>query len=313
MAEFDDQQKQWLQGFVSGIEARKAADKLARRSAAGGSGGEAGQAIGPDALQHAAQDRTVAAGGKLVAEETAKRQRHPLDRWDEVVGRAGAGQFPKGVDVFLTKYQGLFYVAPAQDSFMCRLRIPNGILNAWQMRGLADAIVAHPGVVLGICGGFQMLCRRIEDTVESRCGTVEGLGLLDADIVFAGDKELRLWEVPLAGYEIHHGQVARCTEETWFEADGGAQGYVRGRVFGTHWHGLLDNDDFRRNWLMVAAVNRPGFRVAPDVSVPARRDAQLDVMADLLTAHLDLDAVLGLLDGSTPPRPTITSALDHLP
>ena len=158
-----------------------------------------------------------------------------------------------------------------------------------------------------------MLCRRIEDTVESRCGTVEGLGLLDADIVFAGDKELRLWEVPLAGYEIHHGQVARCTEETWFEADGGAQGYVRGRVFGTHWHGLLDNDDFRRNWLMVAAVNRPGFRVAPDVSVPARRDAQLDVMADLLTAHLDLDAVLGLLDGSTPTRPTITSALDHLP
>lgn len=182
-----------------------------------------------------------------------------------------------------------------------------------RMRGLADAIVAHPGVVLGICGGFQMLCRRIEDTVESRCGTVEGLGLLDADVVFAGDKELRLWEVPLAGYEIHHGQVARCTEETWFEADGGAQGYVRGRVFGTHWHGLLDNDDFRRNWLMVAAANRPGFRVAPDVSVPARRDAQLDVMADLLTAHLDLDAVLGLLDGSTPTRPTITSALDHLP
>ena len=49
-------------------------------------------------------------------------------------------------------------------------------------RGLADAIVAHAGAVLGICGGFQMLCRRIDDTVESRCGTVEGLGLLDADI-----------------------------------------------------------------------------------------------------------------------------------
>jgi len=74
-----------------------------------------------------------------VAEETAKRAKHPLDRWDEVVARAEAGQFPKGVDVFLTKYQGLFYVAPAQDSFMCRLRIPNGILNAWQFRGLADA------------------------------------------------------------------------------------------------------------------------------------------------------------------------------
>lgn len=141
MSDFDDQQKQWLQGFVSGIEARKAADKLAGRDA----GGPAAEPIGPDALQHAAQDRAVAAGGRLVAEETAKRARHPLDRWDEVVGRAEAGQFPKGVDVFLTKYQGLFYVAPAQDSFMCRLRIPNGILTAGQMLGLADAADSFGG------------------------------------------------------------------------------------------------------------------------------------------------------------------------
>jgi ferredoxin-nitrite reductase len=141
MSEFDDQQKQWLQGFVSGIEARKAADKLASRAP----GAVAAQAIGPDALQYAAQDRAVAAGGKLVAEETAKRARHPLDRWDEVVGRAEAGQFPKGIDVFLAKYQGLFYVAPAQDSFMCRLRIPNGIFNARQMRGLADAADSFGG------------------------------------------------------------------------------------------------------------------------------------------------------------------------
>ena len=141
MSEFDDQQKQWLQGFVSGIEARKAADKLASRAPAA----PAAQPIGPDALQYAAQDRAVAAGGKLVAEENAKRARHPLDRWDEVAGRAEAGQFPKGIDVFLTKYQGLFYVAPAQDSFMCRLRVPNGILSAWQMRGLADAADSFGG------------------------------------------------------------------------------------------------------------------------------------------------------------------------
>jgi ferredoxin-nitrite reductase len=141
MSEFDDQQKQWLQGFVSGIEARKAADKLASRAP----GAPAAQPIGPDALQHAAQDRAMAAGGRLVAEETAKRTRHPLDRWDEVVARSEAGEFPKGIDVFLTKYQGLFFVAPAQNSFMCRLRIPNGIFNAWQMRGLADAADSFGG------------------------------------------------------------------------------------------------------------------------------------------------------------------------
>ena len=128
MSDFDDQQKQWLQGFVSGLEARKAADRLTGRA----SSTPAGQTSGPDALQHGAQDRAVAAGGKLVVEETAKRARHPFDRWDEVVGRAEAGQFPKGIDVFLTKYHGLFYVAPAQDSFMCRLRMPNGIVTARQ-------------------------------------------------------------------------------------------------------------------------------------------------------------------------------------
>ncbi len=144
MSDFDDQQKQWLQGFVSGIEARKAADKLAGRAAAP-AGQPGSQLTGPDALQHAAQDRAVAAGGKLVAEETAKRQRNPLDLWDDVAARAEAGQFPKGIDVFLTKWQGLFYVAPAQKSFMCRLRVPNGILNAWQMRGLADAADSFGG------------------------------------------------------------------------------------------------------------------------------------------------------------------------
>ncbi|WP_421996146.1 NirA family protein [Reyranella sp.] len=157
MTGFDDQQKQWLQGFVSGIEARKAADRLSGRAPAA-----AGVApVGPDALQHAAQDRAVAMGGKLVAEETAKRQRHPLDRWDEVVARAEAGQFPKGIDVFLTKFQGLFYVAPAQDSFMCRLRIPNGILNAWQMRGLAEAARAFGGSYADVTTRANLQIREI--------------------------------------------------------------------------------------------------------------------------------------------------------
>src|SRR5882724_13244781 len=133
MTEFTDQQKRWLEGFTSGLAARKAATPAAAVAPA------AVQPIGPDALQYAAQDRAVAAGGKLVAEEKAKRQRHPLDRWDEVVERSERAEFPKGIDVFLTKYHGLFYVAPAENSFMCRLRMPNGIMNAWQMRGLADA------------------------------------------------------------------------------------------------------------------------------------------------------------------------------
>ncbi len=185
---------------------------------------------------------------------------------------------------------------------------------AWlRERGLADAVVAHAGAgkaVLGLCGGFQMLCRRIDDAVESRSGAVDGLGLLDADITFHPDKALRRWVGgALNGYEIHHGRVSRSLEDGWFEAGGEIQGYRRGSVFGTHWHGLMDNDAFRRGWLAEAAeaAGRSGFDVATDVSVQARRDAQLDLMADLLTAHCDLDALLALLDDPPPSAPVISS------
>ncbi len=190
---------------------------------------------------------------------------------------------------------------------------------AWlRAGGLAEAVTAHARagrVVLGICGGFQMLCRRIDDTVESGRGTVDGLGLLEADIEFAADKELRRWDGPLSGYEIRHGRVVRSEEQSWFVAGGAAQGYARGGVFGTHWHGLLDNDRFRREWLSLAAAlaGRPGFQVATNVRASARRDAQLDLMADLLAAHLDVSALLALIDGGPPGGPVITSAVGRLP
>ncbi len=186
---------------------------------------------------------------------------------------------------------------------------------AWlRERGLAAAIARHARAgrpVLGICGGFQMLCRCIDDPVESGAGQVDGLALLDADIVFRQAKTLRRWSSPLAGYEIHHGHVARCDEEPWFAAGPDPQGLRRGAVFGTHWHGLFDNDDFRRAWLsaVAGAAGRGGFVVTPDTDVAGRRDAQLDTIADLLAAHLDVDTVLGLLDGPAPQRRSISIGL----
>ncbi|MCV7261349.1 cobyric acid synthase [Mycobacterium shimoidei] len=178
-------------------------------------------------------------------------------------------------------------------------------------RGLAESIASHAASgrpVLGICGGFQMLCRWIDDPVESGSGRVPGLGLLAAEIQFAAPKVVRRWQSGLTGYEIHHGRVSSCAEATWFDADGSPHGYRRDHVFGTHWHGLFDNDVFRRQWLSVAAAaaGRDGFVVADDIDVSACRDLQLDLMADLLAAHLDIRAVMRLLDDGPPPRPTLT-------
>jgi adenosylcobyric acid synthase len=181
-------------------------------------------------------------------------------------------------------------------------------------RGLADAIADHTArgrPLLGICGGFQMLCRRIDDDVESRAGEVVGLGLLDADIAFAAQKTLRRWETPLYGYEIHHGRLLRCTDDEWRAGDVPV-GVRRGHVYGTHWHGLLDNDEFRRRWLaeVAAGAGRTSFVVADDIDVAARRDAQFDVMADLLISHVDVDAVLALLEHGAPRRSTIVTRLE---
>lgn len=132
MDDFSEEQKQYLQGLASGL-AIAGLNKAAPATA----GAAADMPAGPERLHFEAQNRFTAAGKKLVAEEQAKRARHPLDRWDELRARAHKGEYPKGTDVFLTKFHGLFYVAPAQDSYMLRLRIPCGILGAHQLRGVA--------------------------------------------------------------------------------------------------------------------------------------------------------------------------------
>ena len=90
---------------------------------------------------------------------------------------------------------------------------------AWlRDRGLADAVTerARAAAVLGICGGYQMLAGQIDDQVESRRGTVDGLGLLPVRVRFGPEKILgrpqgRALGAPVAGYEIHHG-VAEITD-----------------------------------------------------------------------------------------------------
>jgi adenosylcobyric acid synthase len=189
---------------------------------------------------------------------------------------------------------------------------------AWlRERGLADAITerARAGLpVLGICGGYQMLAEVIDDPVESRLGRVDGLGLLPVRVVFGPAKRLgrptgRALGAPVAGYEIHHG-IAEVTDPA---AEPFLDGCRRGAVWGTSWHGVLENDDFRRAFLAeVAALAGRGFTPAPGTSFAAVRQARLDVLGDLVADHMDTAALSALITGGAPPgMPSLLVSLNH--
>ncbi|MFW0796333.1 cobyric acid synthase [Gordonia sp. CPCC 205515] len=190
-------------------------------------------------------------------------------------------------------------------------------------RGIGAALVdrarrARP--IIGICGGFQMLGRRIDDPVEyPGHGVVDGLGILDLDVTFHADKTLRqvrghAEQTAVDGYEIHHGRVTRSAERPWIVDDTlGPEGAVVGPVRGTHWHGLLANDAFRRDLLRRIAdeAGKPDFDVATDTVVDRVRTAQVDLIADLLDAHIDLTALTDIIEhGASADLPTITHHLD---
>ncbi len=140
--DFSVDQKRFLEGFMSGAAAlRQARD------------GADATPSGPDAEHIRAQNETVAAGGKLVDQEKWKREEHPFDAYRRLKEQARNDEFPKPQDNFRWRYYGLFYVAPAQDSYMCRLRIPNGVLTHWQFAG-----AAHIAERLG--GGYAHVTTR---------------------------------------------------------------------------------------------------------------------------------------------------------
>ncbi|GLZ45053.1 cobyric acid synthase [Actinomycetospora sp. NBRC 106375] len=186
---------------------------------------------------------------------------------------------------------------------------------AWlRSTGLADAVAAHAREgkpVLGVCGGYQMLGRRIHDPhgVETTPGTVDGLGLLDLEVTFDVAKHLgtpagvALGE-PVTFYEIHHGRELRSGAAAPLVtlADGAPEGVDAGHVLGTHAHGLLENDALRRRLLArVAAAAGRDFAPAPDTSYAVVRAAQLDLLGDLVADHLDTAALEQLISGGAPP------------
>jgi adenosylcobyric acid synthase len=176
-------------------------------------------------------------------------------------------------------------------------------LNALRAAGFDIDIAAHwrrGGMVLGLCGGYQMLGRTISDPqgVEGPPGTVAGLGLLEVETVLSDDKRLEPIRgttsdgAPFCGYEMHMGVTtgADCARPFARRDNGTSEGAVSadGRVLGTYIHGLFADDRQRAAWLARFSAGATGI-VYEDLI-----ERTLDRLAAHLAAHLDLDRLLSL-------------------
>jgi ferredoxin-nitrite reductase len=158
--DFDPEQKRYLEGFVTGLQIAKATRGNVVAPAT--SSASAAEASGPDAAARRAQDRVLAAGGKLAEQEKLKRELNPLDGYERLKAQAASNEYPKPADNFRWRFFGLFYVAPNQNSYMCRLRMPNGILAHWQFSGVADLAERYGGGYAHVTTRANLQVREVE-------------------------------------------------------------------------------------------------------------------------------------------------------
>ncbi len=180
-------------------------------------------------------------------------------------------------------------------------------LKALRVQGWDIDIAAHRrrgGMVIGLCGGYQMLGRTIADPkgMEGPPGKNEGLGMLEVDTVMGGDKTLVEVDgaeisgnLTIHGYEMHIGATSGTDcERPWFVLDAGTsrerpEGAVSedGRVLGSYLHGIFAADEFRHAFLARLRQGRHS-EVAYELTI----EKTLDALADHLERHMDLDALL---------------------
>ncbi len=209
-------------------------------------------------------------------------------------------------DVLLRFTESPVEVAEAHVAILPGSKATVADMSSLRERGLDHALRARAAAgktVLGICGGYQMLGKRVVDSVESHAGEVPGLDLLPVETVFRPDKLLTRREgecVSLgqgaSGYEIRHGRVRRFGGEPMFVTEDGEEGCVQGRVWGTSWHGLFESDAFRKSFLSSVAEHA-GIGWEPgDASFSSARERQAERLGNILEVNVDVDGLLQLIE-----------------
>ena len=188
-------------------------------------------------------------------------------------------------------------------------------------RGLDQAVIRHARrgrMVVGICGGYQMLGNRLRDPdhTESAVPEAAGLGLLDMDVVFEKEKQTAQvsgtvacpsgWPaqyngVTVDGYEIHAGKSVHGPGAVpWLTVSGHPDGVMnlQGNVMGTYLHGLFDDGQ----WFSAVASQIRRLRGESDqsfapVSFEEFREKEFDRIAAIVRSSVDMDAVYRIIRG----------------
>ena len=169
--DFEPEQKRYLEGFVAGLQIAKSARAAPANS-------PVAEPVGPDAAALRAQDRFIKAGGKLSDPEKFKRELNPFDGYERLKEQAANNEAPKADDNFRWRFFGLFYCAPAHKSYMCRLRIPNGILAHWQLAGLAGLAERYAGGYAHVTTRANLQMREVEPkNAVAMVEAIQDLGL----------------------------------------------------------------------------------------------------------------------------------------
>ncbi len=262
--DFEPEQKRYLEGFVAGVQIAKAAKSVAGAAAGGGG---AAEPTGPDAAALKAQNRVLAAGGKLSDPEKFKREQHPFDTYGRLKEYAAKGEYPKPADNFRWRFFGLFYVAPNQNSYMCRLRIPNGILRSAQFGGLADLAERYGGGYAHVTTRANIQIREIEaQNAAAMVEAVQDLGLCSRGS--GADNIRNVTGTPTAGIDPQELIDTRpCAREWHFHILNDRSLYGLPRKFNVAFDGagiipvLEDTNDIG---FQAVQVNE-GFGLAPGV------------------------------------------------
>ncbi|MEM7012584.1 MAG: cobyric acid synthase, partial [Verrucomicrobiota bacterium] len=167
--------------------------------------------------------------------------------------------------------------------------------------GFAEQIRKADVPVLGICGGFQMLGRRLHDPTGTAgtAGTIEGLGLLPMETEFKPDKRVKQVTARFPdssaewrGYEIHMGRTSGETEPLLL-ANGRNEGARSGKIWGTYVHGFFDHPESRAAFCALAGIADFEAHPVPWTETKSRLYAS---MADQLETYLNLDPVFNYLE-----------------